>query len=169
LALATSLRGGEFDRVWSSPRSRAQETARIGLARAHVITPEIVVDRRLEEIDAGPFEGICFANLFKDTAAGRQYQAYAREIDPVYPKGAESSEDAAARASSFLQEIATLGGGHYLAFSHGGLMRILVCAFLGLDPCHYRRIKIDNCHGVLLKFYEQPPHQLAGLNISPTD
>jgi broad specificity phosphatase PhoE len=48
-------------------------------------------------------------------------------------------------------------------------MRILVCAFLGLDPCHYRRIKIDNCHGVLLKFYEQPPHQLAGLNISPTD
>jgi hypothetical protein len=43
----------------------------------------------------------------------------------------------------------------------------MLCEFPGADPKLYRRLKIDNCHGALLKFVPQPPHQFVGLNLSP--
>lgn len=53
------------------------------------------------------------------------------------------------------------------AASHGAFIRILLCEFVGLDPRLYVRLKIDNCHAALLKFYAEPPHQLVGLNLAP--
>jgi len=166
LTLATSLRGACFETASSSPRVRALITAQIGLSRAQVQSA-ISVDERLVETDAGPFEGLCFADFYEDTEVAREYQAYAREINPIYPPGAEHHEITVVRVRSFLNDIEATPGRH-IAFSHGALMRILVCVFLGQDPCYYRRIRIDNCHGVLLKFYPAPPHQLAGLNLPPT-
>jgi broad specificity phosphatase PhoE len=55
----------------------------------------------------------------------------------------------------------------HLAVSHGAFIRILLCVFLGSDPRLYRRLKVDNCHAALLKFYPEPPHQLVGLNLPP--
>ncbi|MGI8557522.1 MAG: histidine phosphatase family protein [Solirubrobacteraceae bacterium] len=99
----------------------------------------------------------------------RLREAYARYVDetsPVYPEGAEPLEQSTARARQFLAEIENTPD-RYFASSHGACIRILLCEFLGLDPRRYIRLKLDNCHAALLKFYAQPPHQLAGLNLPP--
>ncbi len=89
------------------------------------------------------------------------------ELEPVYPPGAEPLEQSVPRARSFLAEIEGMPGWH-LAVSHGAFIRILVCVFLGCDPRLYRRLKLDNCHAELLKFYPDPPHQLVVLNLAAT-
>jgi probable phosphoglycerate mutase len=167
-ALATSLRGVSFSSAASSPSSRALVTAQLGLAYAEGATP-IMVDERLLEIDAGPFEGHTYEDLQAlETPLGLQYAAYAREHDPIYPPGAEQHDRTCVRVGSLLAEIAAKPGRH-LAVSHGGFIRQLVCVFLGHSPCYYRRLKLENCHGVLLRFYPQPPHQLVGHNLPPAE
>jgi probable phosphoglycerate mutase len=165
--LAKSLTGATFDRAWASPMERALITAREALRHA-TISSELTTDPRLLEPSAGPFEGITFDEL-EHTGAQSLRDAYARYVDeanPVFPPGAEPLDQSAARARDFLTAIEAKPGRH-LAVSHGAFTRILLCDFLGADPALYRRLKLDNCHGALLKFYPQPPHQLAGFNLAP--
>jgi probable phosphoglycerate mutase len=166
--LADSLAGAAFDRAWASPMERALLTARSALRHA-AINREVTADPRLAEPSAGPFEGITFAEL-EHTGATSLREAYARyvdETDPVFPPGAEPLDQSAARARDFLADVEATQGRH-LAVSHGAFIRILLCEFLGADPRLYRRLKLDNCHAALLKFYAQPPHQIVGLNLAPS-
>jgi broad specificity phosphatase PhoE len=165
--LADSLTGAAFDRAWASPMERALLTAQTALRHA-TISSEMTADPRLLEPSAGLFEGIGFDEL-EHRGAKSLREAYARYVDesnPVFPPGAEPLDQSAARARDFLTDIETTPRRH-LAVSHGAFIRILLCVFLGADPTIYRRLKLDNCHAALLKFYPQLPHQLVGLNLSP--
>ena len=92
--------GIRFDRVYSSPLGRAVQTARI-------VTPDIepVIDRRLIEMDYGPYEGVDLNNppreileFFKDFAH-----------NPA-PEGMEQLSSVVERIGSFLEEIKGFGG-----------------------------------------------------------
>jgi broad specificity phosphatase PhoE len=158
-----ALAGAHFDSAFSSPLQRARRTAEIALADAEA--PDPVADERLVEPDAGLFEGQVFADLEQGELAA-VFAASQAEVDPVFPDGVESIGASAARARGFLDEIEARPGRHFAA-SHGGLIRILASEFLGLPPSYYRRLKLSNCHAALLKFYPEPPHQLAGWNLAP--
>jgi broad specificity phosphatase PhoE len=165
--LANSLTGAAFDRAWASPMERALLTARAALRHA-TISGGVTADPRHLEPSAGPFEGISFDEL-EHSGAKSLREAYARyvdETDPAFPPGAEPLDQSAARARDFLTDIEAMPGRH-LEVSHGAFIRILLCEFLDADPALYRRLKLDNCHAALLRFYPQPPHQLVGLNLSP--
>jgi broad specificity phosphatase PhoE len=166
--VGAALAGAHFDRAYASPLRRARLTAEIALAHA-TVDESLVIDPRLVEPAAGPFEGVRFADLEHggDKALCEAYARSMDETDPVFPEGAESLESSTSRAREFLLEIERMPGRHFAA-SHGGFIRILLCAFIGLDPRYYMRLKIDNCHAALIKFWPQPPHQLVGLNLSPT-
>lgn len=94
------------------------------------------------------------------------YAAFMDEENPVYPDGATPLAASAEAARSFLNEIATIPGRHFAA-GHGAQMRIMAAEFLKLNPACHRRLRIDNCHGALWRFWPQPPHQLAGWNLAP--
>ncbi len=159
--LGRTLAIASFDYAWSSPLGRARETARIVLGSGSRLN--VAVDDRLLEPDGGPFEGHAFGNLETgETAAA--FAAYMDEENPVMPEGAVSPEDAAAIAGTFIDDVAVRPGRH-IAFSHGALIRILACEFLGTPPAYYRRLRLDNCHAALWKFWPQPPHQFAGWNL----
>lgn len=166
--LADSLAGAAFDRAYSSPLQRAAATAEVALDRARTASA-CILDTRLAEPSAGPFEGMRFADLEhgRDLALTSAYARYVDEADPVFPSGAEPLERSTARARGFLDEIEATPG-RYFAASHGAMIRLLISDFLGLDPRRYTRLKLDNCHAALLKFYPEPPHQLVGLNLPPT-
>ena len=166
--LGDSLTGARFDRAYSSPLRRALITAQAGLRNAGVVR-ELEADARLVEPSAGALEGIAFGELEHgaDLALRDAYASYTDELEPVYPPGAEPLDESVARARGLLAEIEVAPGRH-LAVSHGAFIRIMLCEFLGCDPRFYRRLKIDNCHAALLKFYPEPPHQIVGLNLWPT-
>jgi probable phosphoglycerate mutase len=161
--LGEALRGAVFDGVWVSPLKRAGATAELALGAAAAGGGAVTIDARLTEPSAGPFEGIAFADLRHgpDGALRAAFARYADERSPVYPDGAEPVPAAAARARDFLDAIAATPGRH-LAVSHGALIRIMVCALVGLDPLRFRRLHIGNCRAALLGF---DPEQLVGLNL----
>lgn len=159
-----SLAGVELDGVFCSPMSRAIETAELILPGT---SERLVVDPRLREPPAGPFEGEDFDELWGDDhPLSVEFKAYMRDEDPITPEGAESAEETARVVQPFLDELGVRPG-RYVAFSHGGLIRIIASIFAGNDPSHSGRLKVQNCHAVALKWYPKPPHQVLAVNLPP--
>jgi broad specificity phosphatase PhoE len=149
-ALARRLNGVPFDRIVSSPLSRARETAEIVAAGRPVVG-----DARLAEMDYGEWEGHT-----SDEVQGFHPGFRAKwEGDPaaLHCPGGESGNDVARRIRSLLRDLidprsplgraaepASPAGGEedgrrILAASHSTLGRILCCVALGLPVREYRR------------------------------
>jgi probable phosphoglycerate mutase len=165
--LGRALSGVRFASVHTSPLMRAILTTSTVVKHAGIDAVPIV-DSRLAEPSAGPFEGIPFGELERGPDLGLcdAYARYCDELDPLYPPGAEPLDQTIVRACSFLSGVEAAPGRH-LAVSHGTFIRILLCGFLGTDARLFRRLKVSNCHAALLKFYPEPPHQLVAMNIAP--
>jgi len=117
-----------FDRVLSSPLSRAMETARLcGLGSQ--VRPEPL----LVEWDYGAFEGV----------TTHQIQSERPDWDlwrDGCPDG-ETLEQVAARAAAVLRRIAEAPGSVAL-FSHGHFSRLIIAAWLQLPPSRGRSFAI---------------------------
>ena len=118
--LADALKGCAFVEVWSSPLSRAAETARItGLGRRALPYGE------LREWDYGEYEGITTAEI----RAGRPNWTLWRD-------GCPSGETAAVvgmRAQRVVERIRAAEG-DVAIFSHAHILRVIAATWLGLPP-----------------------------------
>jgi len=149
-ALERRLHGVPFDRIVSSPLSRARETVEIVAAGRPVIG-----DVRLAEMDYGEWEGHT-----RDEVLGLHPGFRAKwEGDPAALRcpGGESGNDVARRVGSLLRELIDPGsalgraagpgspaggeedGRRILAASHSTLGRILCCVALGVPVREFRR------------------------------
>lgn len=122
--------------VVSSPVRRARETA---TPAALAIDAPLQVVHGLKEINFGVAEGRSGAELdMSDPQMMADFRA-----DPVahpFP-GAESAQDAALRGAASLRDIAAEHSGRrVLVVAHNTLLRLSLCALLGLPPAHYRRV-----------------------------
>ena len=163
-AAAAALSGEGIDRVFCSPLARARITGEtIAAAQAHV-APDVTVDERLTEIDAGPFEGLTVAEI----EAGPLAEAHARwhaDRDPVAPEGAETLAAARDRAAAFFASVSDLPG-TTLAATHGSLARVLVASVvLRADPAAHRRMWLGNCHWAVVELGARP--RLVAFNAGP--
>ncbi len=137
-AAADALAATAIDRIYSSPLRRARVTAETIAAR-QAGAPEVIVDDRLTEIDAGPFEGLTEDELQSGSMAD-DYARWHTDAEPEFPEGAETFDAALARAAAFLDEHAG-DTGITLVFSHGSLTRLIVSSyFLGGPPPLHRRL-----------------------------
>jgi broad specificity phosphatase PhoE len=94
------LRGVHFDHVFTSPLSRAVQTAEI------VVPGTVpVVDRRLIEMDYGPFEGVDLQNMPPELVFF--FRDFVR--NPA-PEGMEQLSEVVERAGAFLEDIKVLQG-----------------------------------------------------------
>jgi len=140
--LAERLRMVAFERIFSSPLRRAQETADVVAAGRPV-----ELDRRLLEMDYGAWEGLTYAQI--DERDGRRRRAWERDPAVLRCPGGESGNDVAARAGAFLVElleehVARHGASGtdewpVLAVAHSSLNRVLMCVALGLPIREFRQ------------------------------
>ncbi len=128
-ALRASLASQSFERVLTSPLSRARETAELAGYREGV-----QIDEGLMEWNYGVFEGKTTAEL------AHRLGSFSIWSTPV-PEGEEFS-DVAARADRVLNELEGTGG-RCLVFSHGQFLRILAVRWLGLAPANGRLLAMD--------------------------
>jgi broad specificity phosphatase PhoE len=162
-AAAAAMAEVPIDRVVCSPLGRARLTGEaIAEAQIHR-TPEVIVDERLIEIDAGPFEGLTAEEIEAGPLAD-SFDAWRRDADPAWPAGTETYAAAVARAAAFFADVRAMAG-TTLAATHGSLTRVLVTAVvLGADPALHRRLWLDHCRCAVVDLDDAPP-RLTGFNV----
>ena len=118
--LGEKLNGHEFAAVWSSPLSRALETARLA-----GFTDGVRVDDRLKEWDYGEYEGLTTAEIRKT----RPDWFLWRDGCP----GGEVPEQIGERADGVVRDIREVDG-DVLLFAHGHILRVVTARWLGYPP-----------------------------------
>lgn len=137
--LAGWVRSRGVDAVVSSPVRRAVETAEPS-ALAVGVAIEVVDD--LREVTFGVAEGRTLAELDAGTAARFRRDPLAHPFP-----GAEPPVPAAERgAAALLATAARYPGATVLVVAHNTLLRLALCALLGVPVAHYRRVlpRLDN-------------------------
>jgi alpha-ribazole phosphatase len=114
-----------------SPLLRTRETAEIALGAANICN----IDTDLREIDFGRWEGMGFSEIAaSDPDAVERWAAL--DGDFTFP-GGEGLRDFGKRIDAVAGRIAADPAGTVVAFTHGGVIRFLICRFLGLEDRHY--------------------------------
>lgn len=138
--LVSYFTGQAVSAIYISGYQRTRQTAaplagRLGL--------EPIVDERLNEIDNGLLDGL------SDEEVRARYpdvwQAFLNKSADFRFPGGETGEEARDRASSLLEEIRRTNAGDVVVISHEGLIRILVCYFMGLPVYDRWNFHVDFC------------------------
>ena len=134
-ALADLVGSEKIDAVYTSPLSRARETAEIVAARAGL---KAVALPELREVDTGSWSGLSRADV-----EARFPEGFARwRSGGSGWEDGESYEEMAERVIGALRKIAEdHPDGRVLVISHGGPIRAIHAAAEGLAIKDYRRLK----------------------------
>lgn len=151
LAVKTSraLSGLSFDRAFSSPLSRAVETAKIIIDHRNI---PLTTDKRLMEMHFGDYEGDPF-DPPKTDPAHPLHNFLCRPECYVSSAGAESFEEAMERAGEFLREqIVPLEGKceNILIVAHGAFNRCLLSGIASIPREDFWKIGLPNCAASIL-------------------
>jgi broad specificity phosphatase PhoE len=132
--LAVRVRDHSISAIYSSPLSRAIETARI-IATGCGLEPRL--SDGLREIHHGHWEGLTRQEV--ETGFAAEYAAWEEDPFTFAPEGGESGVSVLARALPALREIVVRHAGlNVLAVSHKATIRLLLSSLLGFDPRGYR-------------------------------
>lgn len=138
-AVADSLAGQPITAIFTSPLSRARETAAAVAARAGL---DYRVEEGLTDIDYGAWQGL----PDRDVASRypELYRLWHRRPQEVrFPEG-ESLEAVAGRAWPVLQRVATdARGATVVVVAHRVVNKVLLCRVLGLGLEAFWRIRQD--------------------------
>ena len=120
-----------------SPRRRARQTAQLALASSG---SEVRVEESLREIDFGAWEGLTFAEVARrDPGRVRRWAAW--EPDFAFP-GGESLAGFIERVGEIAARLASAPARTVVAFTHAGVIQVLLCRLLGLSPGAHRAFGI---------------------------
>ena len=147
--LATWLAGKKPGACYSSPLQRCTATARAAVAGLF-LQPELDLD--LREVDFGEWEGLSFSDI-----AGRDAAAVDRwaRFEPGFRfPGGESIADFTRRIVVAADRMAASPQETVAAFTHGGVIRFMLCALLRLDPRSYAAFEIRPAGVVELALFE---------------
>lgn len=139
-ALAARVAGVAFTGLYTSPLSRARETAAVCAPLLGLI-PEPVSD--LREMGLGVWEGLTVKAV--QTEAGDAYRCWIDAPADHPPPGGEPLEVVAERTGRVLERVGRDGGeGPVLVVSHGGVIASLLCRWLGLSLNELWRFRLAN-------------------------
>jgi broad specificity phosphatase PhoE len=120
--------------IYSSPLSRALETARIVAGHCRL---EPVTRDGLREIGHGHWEGLKRQDVERRFTA--EYAAWEADPFTFAPAGGESGVAVLARALPVIREIVTAhSGGQVLVVSHKATLRLILSSLLAFDPRGFR-------------------------------
>ena len=138
--MAKRFRYQPLDAVYVSPLKRARATAD-AIARETGLTP--VVEDRFREINFGEWEGKSIPEL--QEIYGQAYlDFYADPFSHPFP-GEGSFAKVTERSMAAFEDILKKHEGQRVAIvSHGGLLRVLLVAIMGMDLNFYRKTWMTN-------------------------
>jgi alpha-ribazole phosphatase len=137
--VADHLQDMEIGVVFSSPLSRCLKLAQM-VAETHGM--EVVVDDRLRELDLGRWDGEMLDDIVKKDA--EILKQWTRDPTSVTIPGGESLAAVQERSMDWLRDAsAGYGDGQLLACSHGGPIRAILAAVIGLPLSNLFRMTVD--------------------------
>lgn len=159
--VARVLAGRSFDALYCSPLARCRQTL-APLALAAGREPRILAE--LAEIDLGQWDGLSVDEVERRFPGA--YAARGADLGGFRPAGGESFEDLRARAEKALAHMLAEPGERILAMTHAGIIRVLLCAVLGLSTAEVFRFEAAcaslSClafgpHGARVRFVNREP------------
>jgi broad specificity phosphatase PhoE len=137
---AAALATEPISRVYSSPLSRALETAR-AIGSRHGIEP--VVDEAFDNIDLGAWQGRQKVAVQKEEP--ELWRLWTTDPDSLAIPGGERLSDVRARAHARTLSLAREHDGHRIAIvSHRSVAKLLGGALLGLTAGYFWSLYLDN-------------------------
>jgi broad specificity phosphatase PhoE len=134
--LAPALAARQVAAVFTSPASRARDTAELAGLNEAVIDPD------LQEWDYGGYEGRTTAQISAERPGWSLWRDGIVPGDPEHP--GESIAQVGARADAALGRVAPmLPRGDVVLVAHGHLLRVLTARWLGLPPAAGRLFRLD--------------------------
>jgi broad specificity phosphatase PhoE len=126
-----------------SPLQRCRQTAA-------AVAPGLPLnlDRDLREIDFGRWEGRTFSEAASEDPALVERWA-AMSSDFAFP-GGESVGAFLRRVGASVERLLCAEAETVLAITHGGVIRMMVCQLLGLDPRHYAAFDVPYATTVVI-------------------
>jgi broad specificity phosphatase PhoE len=133
------LKGEGITAVFSSPLSRAKETAE-AVARSHNVEVQIV--EGLNDLNFGEWEGLSRKEVQKQYPdLYKQWQGAPHKV--MFP-GGEGLDSVRSRAMEAVEDIIRQHPQEVVALvSHRVVLKVLICALLGLDNSHFWNIAQD--------------------------
>jgi len=136
--------------IWVSPAVRAVRTAALALPQA---AARFATVPELQEVDFGRWEGKSFAQIaLESPELVRRWND--DEADFGFP-GGEPMAVYRERMRLLGQRLAEAPGDELVAFTHGGVIRSLICQVLGLAPRHYLLFAIPTGSLTTLELHAQ--------------
>lgn len=136
-------------RCFCSPMKRCLETAELSLSSAGV---EIETDEDLREADFGEWEGMEFSEIAERSPDGVNKWAL---FEPGF--GFPGGE----RMAGFLERVKSVSGRltevseeKVVAFTHGGVIRFMICHLLGLDSSKYVSFNIRHASVTVMDIFD---------------
>ncbi len=147
----------KIDHVICSPMKRCQQTLDL-LELPHKRT----IDSAIKEIDFGLWEGKNF-NQISESHPDLVNLWAKGQSDFSFPEG-ESMQNFMDRLEKFKKELSSYKKANILLVTHGGVIRYLICSYLGLTFDKYILFRILEGTYTKLDLYDQGGI-LSGLNI----
>jgi 2,3-bisphosphoglycerate-dependent phosphoglycerate mutase len=116
----------DFEKIISSPQSRARQTAEI---LAEMLSTQLEFDDQWKEIDNGVLAG----KTLPEAAQKHPFPDFMSPFDPIGDSG-ESNWDLYLRAGTVVQDLVHRPPGSYLVVSHGGFLNRVIYVILGITP-----------------------------------
>lgn len=147
LKASETLREINFDRVYTSERSRTKETASLILNGK---SNTFIIDNRINEMDFGEFEGKDYKEIQK--LYPEEYEAWNNNWKEVSVPGGESYIKVYKRVEKFMEELLNQNNENVLVVTHGGIIRTIFCYVLGGNLDNFWRFSSKNCDLSLIKY-----------------
>lgn len=145
--------------ILSSPLQRCRETANIASQGLNI---PVQFDDDLREIDFGEWEVLTFEKIAA-TYNSNEIAGWARfDRDFTFP-GGERLGDFLDRVARVGERLAALDCESAVVFTHGGVIRALICHFLKLDPRNYLLFEVGPASVTTIRLFENGGI-LTGLN-----
>jgi broad specificity phosphatase PhoE len=144
------LKGKDIHVIYSSPLSRAMETAR---RIAQVFNLKVQPLEGISDMSFGKWEG---RPLKEVQILDRElYRQWREQPHLVRLPGGEGLEDVRVRSMAALEEVIRLHAGNTLVLiSHRVVTKVLICGILGIDNSHFWQIGQDTGAVNLIQFKE---------------
>ncbi len=144
------FKGMEIHAIYSSPLSRALETAQ-KIAQSHNIKVQPL--QGILDMSFGRWEGQSHLDIQKNDR--EIYRQWREEPHLVRLPSGESLDDVRVRAMAALEEVIRNHPGKTLILvSHRVVNKVLICGILGLDNSHFWQITQDTTAINLIKYKE---------------
>jgi len=149
--LRDRLAAEKIDAIYTSELRRASATAEIIASRHQT---KVTICPELKEINFGQVEGLTFqeiSHLYPELA--RAWPT--RDLTFQFP-GGESVGDLNNRVVKFLKRLEKHAPEEtILIVAHSGILRLLICHLLGIEPWHWRQLRTDLASLSILETYPQ--------------